>query len=316
MELEEGAFGMRVFGGFAAAGLVLALACCGEPPLDDPVIVEIGDRVITRSQFEGYVASMVDDQAPFAEGALKAELLSQFIEEQLLLMAAEVKGIHVDPNEVEALALQVEKMADSRVPASSDDVEARRAKTRLDFESHLRVRKFIDEQVLKDLEVAETEIASYYEEHREFYRRPEAVDVSQILVDSEDEAAEILGELKKRPSRFEELAQERSMGPESDRKGHLGTFRKGELPPSFEKEVFALRKGRLSEVVKTDFGFHIFRVNEIRRSRDLKLEEVADAIRVQLLRQKSDETMALYIEELRRQYPVKVYGDRLDFPYT
>jgi parvulin-like peptidyl-prolyl isomerase len=307
---------MKVFGGFAAAGLLLALAGCGEPPPDDSVIVEIGDRQITHSQFEGYVASVVDEQAPFAEGALKAELLSQFIEEQLLLMAAEAKGIRVDPNEVEALALQVENMADGREPANSDDVEARRAKIRLDFESHLRVRKFIDEQVLKNLEVAEAEIASYYEEHREFYRRPEAVDVSQILVDSEDEATEILAELKKKPSRFEELAQERSMGPESARKGHLGTFRKGELPPSFEREVFVLRKGRLSEVVKTDFGFHIFRVNEIRKSRDLELEEVADAIRVELLRQKSDELMALYIEELRQQYPVKVYGDRLDFPYT
>ncbi len=307
---------MRASRGWTAAGLVLALAGCGEPLADDPVILEIGDRAITHSQFEGYVASLVDDQAPFAEGELKAELLSQFIDEQLLLMAAGAKGIQVDPSEVETLAQQVESVADGRETASSDDVEARRAKTRMDFKSHLLVRKFIGEQVLKDLEVAETDIASYYERHREFYRRPEAVDVSQILVDSEEEAAEIMEELKKKPSRFEELAQERSTGPEAARNGHLGTYRKGELPPSFEKEVFALRKGRLSDVVRTDFGFHIFRVNEIRRSRDLELEEVTDAIRVELLRQKSDEAMALYLEELRRQYPVRVYGDRLDFPYT
>ena len=307
---------MRWLRDLAAAGLVLALAGCGEPPPDDPVIVEIGERRITHSQFEGYVANMVDEQAPFAEGELKAELLSQFIDEQLLLMEADAKGIEVDSSEVESLAFQVESMANEGETGSSEDAEARRARTRMDFESHLRVRRLIDEKVLKDLEVAEDEVARYYEEHREFYKRPEAVDISQILVDSESEATRIMEEIKKRPASFEELAQQHSTGPEASRNGHLGTYRKGELPPAFEKEVFSLPKGGLSDVVETDFGFHIFRVNEIRRSRELKLEEVADAIRVELLREKGDEAMALYIEELRRHYPVKVFGDRLDFPYT
>ena len=307
---------MTGFRGWAAAGLVLALAGCGEPPPEDPVIVEIGELTITHSHFEGYVANMVDEQAPFAEGELKAELLSQFIDEQLLLMDADAKGIEVDPSEVESLAFQVESMSDGGETAGSDDAEARRAKTRMDLESHLRVRRLIDELVLKDLEVAEDEVAAYYEVHREFYKRPEAVDISQILVDSEAEATRIAEEIKKRPASFEELAQQHSTGPEASRNGHLGTYRKGELPPAFEKEVFSLPKGRLSDVVETDFGFHIFRVNEIRRSRELKLEEVADAIRVELLREKGDEAMAHYIEELRRQYPVKVYDDRLDFPYT
>lgn len=307
---------MRCFRHLAAAGLVLALAGCGEPPPEDPVIVEIGERTITHSQFEGYVANMVDEQAPFAEGELKAELLSQFIDEQLLLMDADAKGIEVDPEEVESLTFQVEAMANDGETASSDDMDARQAKTRMDFESHLRVRRLIEERVLKDLEVAEDEVATYYEVHRESYKRPEAVDISQILVDSEAEATRIMDEIKKRPASFEELAQQHSTGPEASRNGHLGTYRKGELPPAFEKEVFSLAKSGLSDVVETDFGFHIFRVNEIRRSRELKLEDVADAIRVELLREKGDEAMALYIEELRRQYPVKVYDDRLDFPFA
>ena len=87
---------MTGFRGWAAAGLVLALAGCGEPLPEDPVIVEIGERTITHSHFEGYVANMVDEQAPFAEGELKAELLNQFIDEQLLLMDADAKGIEVE----------------------------------------------------------------------------------------------------------------------------------------------------------------------------------------------------------------------------
>jgi parvulin-like peptidyl-prolyl isomerase len=95
----------------------------------------------------------------------------------------------------------------------------------------------------------------------------------------------------------------------------LGTFRRGELPPDFEEVVFNLSKGRLSDVVKTDFGYHIFRVNNLQPGHDLSLEEAADAIRVELLRRKSDEALSIYLDELKRKYPVKIHTDRLDFPY-
>ena len=120
---------MRCFRDLAAAGLVLALAGCGEPPPEDPVIVEIGERAITHSQFEGYVANMVDEQAPFAEGELTAELLSQFIDEQLLLMDADAKGIEVDPQEVESLTFQVESMTHGGETSSPGDGDTRQAKT-------------------------------------------------------------------------------------------------------------------------------------------------------------------------------------------
>jgi parvulin-like peptidyl-prolyl isomerase len=304
---------MRDFRGFAAAALAMALLSCGERIPDDPVILEIGDHAVSLSQLEIYIEKAVEDQAPFTQGELKARLLDQFIEEQLLLIAAEEEGIRVDPQEVEALAGKMSsvEVGDETVA----DLETDGGAARLDFESHIRVRKLIENEVLNGLTVDEGEIAAHYEQNSAYYKQPETIDISQILVETEDEANRIRGELEASSRRFEELAQEYSEGPEASRDGHLGTFRRGELPPDFEGVVFDLRKGRLSDVVKTDFGYHIFRVNDVRRARDLSLEEVSDAIRVELLRRKSDEALVIYIEELKKRYPVKIHTDRLDFPY-
>ena len=69
-------------------------------------------------------------------------------------------------------------------------------------------------------------------------------------------------------------------------------------------------------MVETGFGYHIFRVNEVRPARDLTLEEVRDAIRVELLREKSDEAMILYLDALKKRFPVRIYTEQLDFPYN
>jgi peptidyl-prolyl cis-trans isomerase C len=286
------------------------VAACGETRPEDPVIVEIGEHQVMLSQFQNYIASIVEDQAPFAQGEVKAELLDQFIEEKLLLLAADEEGITVGASELDALAETV----DPEVPVSGSD-GTQKSKARSNLESHLRVRRLIDGKVLKDIHIAEEEIAAYYETNRAYYKLPEAVDVSQILVETETEANEIREKLATQPKSFEQLARERSIGPESVRDGNMGTFRRGELPPSFENEVFGLKKGRLSDVVETDFGFHIFRVDDVRGSKDLSLEEVADTIRIELMRHKSDEAMAGFLDGLKRRYPVKVHVDALDFPY-
>ena len=95
----------------------------------------------------------------------------------------------------------------------------------------------------------------------------------------------------------------------------MGTFRRGELPTAFETEVFDLKRGGLSGVVQTDFGFHIFRVNASHLAEDLSLEEVEATIRVDLLRQRSDEALALFLGDLVQRYPVWIDTEKLDFPY-
>jgi parvulin-like peptidyl-prolyl isomerase len=301
-----------------ASTLFLALGCggCREPAPVDAVIAEVGGEPVLLSQFESYVRAVSEEDIPLVGGEVKSALLEQLIEELLLLRAAEDEGIEIDPQEMQTM--------ESRIPpvpevGQAEDGEAPtdwRGRNPLELAALLKVRKLIDTAILRDVGVTDEEVAAHYEQNRVYYKRPAAVDISQILVGTEEQATQLLDELSTQPSRFEELAEQYSIAPEASEGGHMGTFRRGELPTSFETEVFDLKRGGLSRVVQTDFGFHIFRLNASYPSEDLSLEDVQASIRVDLLRQRSDETLALFLENLKQRYPVWIDTEKLDFPYS
>ena len=290
--------------------LVACLFGCGlELPTQERVVLEIGGRKVTLDELDQFVANSVQQESPFLPGDVMAALLDQFIEEQLLLLAADDAGIKVEPLILEQ-ELQLLSSKDSTPSMRSDDVEFAES-----VKQKLRIERLLEAEVLSALEVTEGEVAFDYEKNRTYYSRPETAEVSQILVEEEELAGEIRQELGKEPARFEELAREVSIGPEASRSGKMGSFGYGELPPSLERAVFTLKPGRLSDVVTTAFGFHIFRLERLIASRPLKLEEVTDIIRVELLRRKSDEAVALYTRSLRDRYPVRVFKDHLSFAF-
>ena len=290
--------------------LVACLFGCGpEVPNQERVVLEIGGRKVTLDELDRFVANSVQQESPFLPGDVMAALLDQFIEEQLLLLAADEAGIKVEPSVLEQ-ELQILSSENSGPSMRLDDAEFAKSVKR-----KLRIERLLEAEVLSALEVAEEEVVFNYEKNRAYYSRPETAEISQILVEGEKLAGEIRQELGKEPARFEELAREVSIGPEARRSGKMGSFGHGELPPSLERAVFTLKPGRLSDVVATAFGFHIFRLERLVASRPLKLEEVADVIRVELLRRKSDEAISLYIGSLRDRYPVRVFRDRLNFAF-
>jgi parvulin-like peptidyl-prolyl isomerase len=87
------------------------------------------------------------------------------------------------------------------------------------------------------------------------------VKASHILVKTKSEAEKILDELKKGAS-FSKLAQQHSECPSKKKGGDLGWFGRGRMVPEFEKAAFSLKKGELSDIVKTQFGYHIIKVTD------------------------------------------------------
>ncbi|KYK36045.1 MAG: peptidyl-prolyl cis-trans isomerase [Theionarchaea archaeon] len=87
------------------------------------------------------------------------------------------------------------------------------------------------------------------------------VKASHILVKKRSEAEKILEELKKGAS-FAELAKKHSECPSRKRGGDLGWFGRGKMVPEFEEAAFSLKKGELSDIVKTQFGYHIIKATD------------------------------------------------------
>ncbi len=89
------------------------------------------------------------------------------------------------------------------------------------------------------------------------------LNASHILVKSESEANALLFDLRRGKS-FEDAAKEHSLCPSKKRGGDLGWFGKGQMVKEFEDAAFALKKGELSKAVKTQFGWHIIKVNDMK----------------------------------------------------
>lgn len=295
---------MRTYIFCVSLSLSLGFGCGREIPLEERVVVEIAEDALTVGEFEHFVESSVQQDEPFLAGDVMEALFEQFIEEQLLLKAAKDAGIYAAPSAVA-----------KRLDAIATDEVANPLQIEMVVRNQIRVETLVENAVFRSLSVSDAEIAAHFEANRTFFKRPETVHVSQILTEDEGLAKTLAAELGGRATRFEELAKAHSVGPEASRGGHLGSFARGELPSSLETTVFSLRPGRVSAVIATDFGFHIFLVHEKVAAAQLSLEEASDSIRVELLREKSDQALALYIEALKNTYPVTVHREHLSFAF-
>jgi peptidyl-prolyl cis-trans isomerase C len=154
--------------------------------------------------------------------------------------------------------------------------------------------------------VTDDEIAAYYEAHRAEFDRPAEVHALQIVLRSREEAQRIRGELRRDPRRFEEVARRVSTAPEAVRGGDLGWFAQGAGMPEAFDVCFTLPAGRVSDVVASPYGFHVFKVLERRPARRRALPEVSGAIREQLLRERRSQAQAAFLEKLRGQAKIEL----------
>ncbi len=159
--------------------------------------------------------------------------------------------------------------------------------------------------IAKQVEVTEEEIESYYRDHQDLYGVPEQRRVAHILiaVEGEDEEAarkkaeEVYAKLKSGED-FAALAKEYSDDPGSaSQGGDLGYIEKGVLDPEFDEVAFSLGQGEVSEPVRTAFGYHIIRVEEIKPGHIKPLDEVRSEVERELRIEKAQKR---YLDELER----------------
>lgn len=123
--------------------------------------------------------------------------------------------------------------------------------------------------ISKGIEVDEDQLFNFYEEEKQRFTTEEQRRAQHILIEDKAQAQSVLDQLNQGGS-FSELAKRYSMDPGSkDNAGDLGFFTRGVMVPEFEEKVFSMKPGELSNLVKSDFGYHIIKLNEI-QSGDVK----------------------------------------------
>ena len=147
------------------------------------------------------------------------------------------------------------------------------------------------ETIGAQLSVTDAEIKSWYDGHKAQFAVPEERRASHILIASEKigkdkakaKAEELLGEIRKTPASFADLAKKNSDDPGSAAKGgDLGFFGRGMMVKPFEDTTFALKEGEISGTVESDFGFHIIKLTGIHAAKEKPLAEVKGEIEAEL----------------------------------
>jgi parvulin-like peptidyl-prolyl isomerase len=224
-------------------------------------------------------------------------MLDQYVEEIVLSEYAATHGVEIP---AEKIAAAVRTEAGSTVIEKRD--EMRRQKLIADLASNLPP-------------ASEGEIRAYYDQHPGEFRSGEEVHVRQILVHDEPTADDIVARLKKGES-FADLSRQYSLAPNAKKGGEIGFVSRGELPKMFEDEIFALKPGSSSGVIRTENSFHIFQVDERRPPGVIDVATAAPVIREKLRDDAIREQIAQTVAKARAEMPIAILTKRLPFRYS
>ena len=188
-------------------------------------------------------------------------------------------------------------------------MKAKEAKVDEGAEFKARVA-FLTERTLHDAyfrtqvadKVTDADVKARYEKEIAATPPENEVHARHILVKTEDEAKEVV-KLLEGGAKFEDVAKEKSTDGAAAQGGDLGYFGRGQMVPEFEKAAMDLKPGEYSKTpVKTQFGFHVIKVEDVRAKQPPALEQVKDQVRDILLREKYIETVRAYRDELKIEY--------------
>jgi peptidyl-prolyl cis-trans isomerase C len=162
----------------------------------------------------------------------------------------------------------------------------------------------------RPIEVNEAEVTAYYEENKDSFKEPEEVNASHILIKvaasatpeekaAAKEKAEKLLKQVREGGDFAELARENSDCPSKAQGGNLGFFAKGQMVPEFEKAAFGMQPGQVSDVVETQFGYHIIKVIDRKEANVTSFEKARPDIVKGLQQMKQSKAFKQYVEKLK-----------------
>ena len=295
--------------------LLLLTACRERGEAVPQVLLTVDGREVTLEQFRGsFGKTLPVDQnlSPEEKAELERSFLVQTVDRELTLAEAARLNIVLSPEEVEAA------MAEARAEYPVEEFKAllnerglSEAQWRQELEESLLMEKVVRQVVYTLVTVNDEDVVRYYQENLDEFDRPEQVRARQIVVADEGEGNRLLDELRKGAD-FAAVAREHSLSPDAEDGGDLGFFARNEMPPEFDAVVFSLPEGQLSDLVKSEYGYHLFQVQERRPAVRLSVEAVSDSIRDILRGQNEEQAYQEWLRGLRERASITINWSLLD----
>ncbi len=271
---------------FVVALLIFVLsapAAFAESAPGKDVTAKVGEYEITREMVENIINTIPEEnRVPFLTPDGRKKILDEIVQTTLFADAARKKGIDKES------AVQ----------------------TRLQYvQTEYLAREFFRRHLADLPDISESDLEAYYKSHLSEFKPPEEVQARHILVGTEAEANKIMQSLKEGAD-FADLAKKKSIDPAAANGGKLEAMGggvwlpKGTFEKSFEFALFKLGKGEIGGPLKTQFGWHIIKVDDKRQPETPAFVQVRGMIKNRLMEERNAKLMAELLDQLKKIIPV------------
>ena len=284
---------------------------CGSGADHSPIIATLNTHEIRRHEFEQFLASKMGDiNVADVSDRIRSQMLDEYIKRWLVLDEAARVGLNVSSLELDQSTQDNPQMKSSVASVAARDELAR----------DLLVEKYYRQIALRDVRVAPEEIQQYIEKNQSRLTDRPGVLVREIRVQSREEADKLHGEVTDGRRDFASVARLHSDAPNAERNG-LSRYDEGQLPGVLEKAIRQLQTGDVSPVIESNYGFHIFKLEqriqphapEERRS---QLDDRRGQLTEELIARRNQQAIDKEIERLVSSAKIRIADSALGFPYT
>lgn len=246
--------------------------------MENKILATVNGSPIYESEVDEFLEGLGQRGAAYNNPQGREIILEQIINSRLFLIDAQKNLLEADP----AFTAQLRKL-----------------KMQL-------LTNFAVEKHLSSVKVTDEEVEAFYNEHPEAFMQGETVNASHILVATEEEALSVYAKISSGEMTFEDAAKEYSSCPSKENGGSLGDFGRGQMVPEFDTAVFAMEVGEVTATpVKTQFGFHLIRLNGKNPATQVALDEIREALKGKLLEEKQQQAYESRVNQLKIVYPVE-----------
>jgi foldase protein PrsA len=275
--------GILVIAGAAYLGLTRS---------NEEVVARVGGEVITKDELYDFMVQQTGQEA-----------LDNLVVKKIIELEAEDQNIEVTAEEIDK---EVEELAEyyggkDAMTQTLAMYNINLDQVREDVTVNIKLEKLLSQRI----EITDQEVQEHFQVNQEAYAVEEQIKVSHILVDSEETAQEITTLLAEGRN-FADLAEEYSTDTGSKNQGgNLGMVTRGEMVEEFEQAAFAMQPGQISDPVKSEYGYHIIKVEEKTEAHPATLEENYDKIKDTLFQQKMESEYPAWLDEQYEKHPVE-----------
>lgn len=320
----------RRFAGVALAALAVlsTLATGARAEVIEEIVAQVNDKVIVLSEYRRSLDSIrgelqqqgvsgLDLEARFKEQSANA--LRELIDQQLLIQKAGELNLNADTEVIKRLDEIRQNMKLESMEALEEAV-SKQGLVYEDFKANMRdnilSQWVIQREVGQRVSIKPEEIKTYFEAHKDEFKRPEGVVLAQILVSTEEKKEDELPALRKRADEalekarnggnFAELAREYSDDATAQRGGEIGFIEKGSMSPELEAVVEKLDKAGVSDIIPTRYGYMILKLLDRSTGGEPQLAEVESRVHERLYLERVQPELRTYLAELRTQNYIQV----------